>query len=95
VKLVSNPEVLVTRTTGAGVPHAQVRRRMAAPVFAAWQRTQYKIEMDAPPDGVCISTLRRAKFDLGVLSAKDGVNGPWYWSQPPQEEPQPAVKEPG
>jgi hypothetical protein len=57
--------------------------------------TQYKIEMDAQPDGVCISTLRRAKFDLGVLSAKDGVNGPWYWSQPPQEEPQPAVKEPG
>jgi hypothetical protein len=26
-----------------------------------------------------IATLRRSKVDLGVNSAKDGLNGIWYW----------------
>jgi hypothetical protein len=29
-----------------------------------------------------IATLRRAKVDLGVRSAKDGLNSIWYWSLP-------------
>ena len=34
----------------------------------------------AEREGVSIATLRRAKFDLGVRSIKDGVKGVWYWS---------------
>jgi hypothetical protein len=40
-----------------------------------------------------IATLRRAKFDLAVRSAKDGVNGVWYWSLPAAGEPQQPMKE--
>ena len=39
-----------------------------------------------------IATLRRAKFDLGVRSAKDGVKGIWYWSLPAAGEEQPPMK---
>jgi hypothetical protein len=40
------------------------------------------IEAAAQRDGVCITTLRRAKFDLGVLSTKESVSGAWYWALP-------------
>ena len=40
-----------------------------------------------------IATLRRAKFDLAVRSAKDGVNGVWYWSLPAAGEQQQPMKE--
>jgi len=40
-----------------------------------------------------IATLRRARFDLAVRSAKDGVNGVWYWSLPAAGEPQQPMKE--
>jgi AAA domain len=87
-------EVLATRPTGAGLP----KRRFAGDWLRQYLQdggeTQGTIEREAYREGVCISTLRRAKFDLGVLSAKDGVNGPWYWTLPPQQEPQPAVKGP-
>jgi hypothetical protein len=86
-------EVLGTRPTGAGLP----KRRFAVEWLRQYLQdggaTQYTIEMNPQREGVCISTLRRAKFDLDVLSAKDGANGPWYWTLSPQEEPQPAVKE--
>ena len=28
----------------------------------------------------CIATLRRAKFDIGVRSSKDGKSGAWWWT---------------
>ena len=40
-----------------------------------------------------IATLRRAKFDLAARSAKDGVNGVWYWSLPAVGEQQQPMKE--
>jgi hypothetical protein len=40
------------------------------------------IETAAQRDGVCITTLRRAKFDLGVLITKESVPGFWYWELP-------------
>jgi hypothetical protein len=42
-----------------------------------------------PP--VSIATLRRSKFDIGVISAKDGLSGPWYWSLPPADQNQEAI----
>jgi superfamily II DNA or RNA helicase len=35
---------------------------------------------------VCIATLRRAKFDIGVRSSKDGKSGVWWWTLPPPED---------
>jgi len=87
-------EVLATRPTGAGLPKRKFAGEWLRQYLQHGSETQYTIEMNAQREGVCISTLRRAKFDLGVLSAKDGVNGPWYWTLPLQEEPQPAVKAP-
>jgi hypothetical protein len=49
-------------------------------------QTQGTVEIAAEREGVSISTLRRAKFDLGVRSIKDGVKGVWYWSLPPTGE---------
>jgi len=40
----------------------------------------------AERDGVCITTLRRAKFDIGVRSSKDGKSGAWWWTLPPPED---------
>jgi len=87
-------EVLATRPTGAGLPKRKFAGEWLRQYLHNGCATQATIERDAHRDGVCIPTLRRAKFDVGVLSQKDGVNGPWYWALPPHEEPQPAVKVP-
>jgi hypothetical protein len=55
---------------------------------AAWLRqylldvqpSQYNVENAAQRDGICIRTLRRAKFDLGVVSTKESVSGAWHWT---------------
>lgn len=44
---------------------------MAAHYLEPGTQTQGSIEIAAERDGVCISTLRRAKFDLGICSHKD------------------------
>ena len=49
-------------------------------------QTQGSIEVAAERDGVCIATLRRAKFDIGVRSSKDGKSGAWWWTLPPPED---------
>jgi hypothetical protein len=70
---------------------------MAAPKPARRQAHQYNIETAAQRDGVCITTLRRAKFDLGVLSTKESVSGAWYWALPQNGQPskRPAIKPAG
>jgi hypothetical protein len=86
-------EVLATRPNGAGRPERRFAGKWLRQYLQDRCETQATIERDAQRDGVNISTLRRAKFDLGVRSAKNGVNGSWYWALPSQEEPQLAVKE--
>jgi hypothetical protein len=91
----TSQEVLATRPTGAGLPKRRFAGEWLRQYLRDGRQTQGTIERDAQREGVCIATLRRAKFDLGVRSAKDGSNGLWYWSFPPQQEPHPAVEEPG
>jgi hypothetical protein len=88
-------ELLAIRPTGAGRPE----RRFAGEWLRQYLQDgcfekQVQIERDANRDGIAIATLRRAKFDLGVSSERDGPSGSWYWVLPPQENPVPAVKEP-
>jgi hypothetical protein len=52
---------------------------------------RYSYHLPRPPpaaerDGVCIATLRRAKFDIGVRSSKDGKSGAWWWTLPHPED---------
>jgi hypothetical protein len=79
-------ELLAVRPTGAGLP----KRKFAAQWFRQYlqggSRTQGAIETAAQRDGVCITTLRRAKLDLSVFSSKDGKVGAWSWAWPPAEE---------
>jgi putative DNA primase/helicase len=86
-------EILADRPTGAGLP----KRRFAGEWLRAYlqngSQTQGTIEIAAQRDGVCLGTLRRARFDLGVHSAKDGMKGVWYWSLPVEIERRPPAKE--
>jgi hypothetical protein len=83
-------EMLADRPTGAGLPKRRFVGEWLREYLQAGSQSQYNVEIAAEREGVCISTLRRAKFDLGVRSAKDGLRGVWYWTLPaPGEHEQP------
>ncbi len=87
-------DVLASRPTGAGRPERRFVGEWLRQSLQDGCKTQGALETDACRDGIRVATLRRAKFDLGVRSVKDGAYGPWYWALPPLEEPQPAVEDP-
>jgi hypothetical protein len=84
--------VLADRPTGAGLPQRKFAGEWLRDYLQNGSQTQGTIENAAAREGVCIRTLRRAKFDLGVHSIRDGVRGVWYWSLPPTAEQQPRSK---
>jgi hypothetical protein len=79
------------RPIDAGLP----RRKQAAEWLRQYlldgERSQYNIESAAHRDGVCVRTLRRAKFDLGVVSTKESVSGAWFWAMSENESATDAV----
>jgi hypothetical protein len=85
-------DMLADRPTGAGLPQRKFAGEWLREYLQNGSQTQGTIEIAAEREGVCIRTLRRAKFDLGVHSAKDGVRGVWYWSLPAIAEQQPPSK---
>ena len=90
ISKLTREELLADRPTGAGLPKRRFAGEWLREYLQAGSQSQYNIEIAAEREGVCISTLRRAKFDLGVRSAKDGVKGVWYWTLPaPGEHEQP------
>jgi len=76
-------EMLADRPTGAGLPLRKFVGEWLREYLQNGSQTQGTVEIAAEREGVSISTLRRAKFDLGVRSIRDGVKGVWYWSLPP------------
>jgi hypothetical protein len=84
--------MLADRPTGAGLPKRKFAGEWLREYLKNGSETQGRIETAAGRDGVCIATLRRAKFDLGVHSAKDGVKGVWYWSLPAAWERHPPME---
>jgi len=56
---------------------AQARRRHVSDAFG---------EPGSGKTWVALATLRRAKFDIGVRSSKDGKSGAWWWTLPPPED---------
>jgi hypothetical protein len=81
-------EMLADRPTGAGLPLRKFAGEWLREYLQNGSQTQGTIEIAAGRDGVSIATLRRAKFDLGVRSVKDGIKGLWYWSLPATAEQQ-------
>ena len=89
-------DLLADRPTGAGLPQRKFAGEWLRDYLQNGSQTQGTIEIAAEREGVCIRTLRRAKFDLGVRSVKDGIKGVWYWSLPAVEEQQsPSEKQGG
>jgi hypothetical protein len=86
-------EMLAGRPTGAGLPLRKFAGEWLRAYLQNGTQTQGTIENAAARDGVSIATLRRAKFDLGVRSIKDGIKGLWYWSLPATEARQSPIRE--
>jgi hypothetical protein len=85
-------EMLADRPTGAGLPLRKFAGEWLREYLQNGSQTQGTIEIAAGRDGVSIATLRRAKFDLGVRSVKDGIKGLWYWSLPATAEQQSPIR---
>jgi putative DNA primase/helicase len=79
-------DLLAPRPTGAGLPKRKFAAQWLRDFLQSGSQTQGSIEIAAERDGVCITTLRRAKFDIGVRSSKDGKSGAWWWTLPPPED---------
>jgi hypothetical protein len=79
-------DLLAPRPTGAGLPKRKFVAQWLRDCLQPGSQAQGAIEVAAERDGVCIATLRRAKFDIGVRSSKDGKSGAWWWTLPPPEE---------
>jgi len=79
-------DLLAPRPTGAGLPKRKFAAQWLRHCLQLGSQTQGSIEIAAERDGLCISTLRRAKFDIGVRSSKDGKSGAWWWTLPPPED---------
>ena len=79
-------DLLAPRPTGAGLPKRKFAAQWLRDCLQPGSQTQGSIEVAAERDGVCIATLRRAKFDIGVRSSKDGKSGAWWWTLPPPED---------
>lgn len=71
---------------GAGLPLRKLAVAWLRDYPRAGQRSQYNVETAAQRDGICIRPLRRAKFDLGVVSTKESISGCWNWALPENEE---------
>jgi putative DNA primase/helicase len=80
------PEELMTdRPIGAGLPLRKLAAGWLRDYLSEGKRSQYDVETAARRDGICITTLRRAKFDLGVVSIKQSISGYWVWALPEDE----------
>ena len=63
-------DLLAARPTGAGLPKRKFAAQWLRDCLQPGSQTQGSIEIAAERDGVCITTLRRAKFDIGVVAPK-------------------------
>ena len=86
-------DLLAARPTGAGLPKRKFAAQWLRDCLQHGGQTQGTIEIAAERDGVCITTLRRAKFDIGVRSSKDGKSGVWWWTLPHPEDECPPVNQ--
>jgi hypothetical protein len=75
-------DILTDRPTGAGLPQRKFAGAWLRNQLADGSLKQSTLESNALRDGVSLATLKRARFDLGVISRKDGTTGSWFWTLP-------------
>jgi hypothetical protein len=75
-------ELLADRPTGAGLPLRKFAGNWLRQQLGNGSQKQVTLESNAMRDGISIATLKRARFDLGVISTKDGTSGSWFWTMP-------------
>jgi putative DNA primase/helicase len=80
-------DVLTDRPVGAGLPMRRHAAEWLRQTLCDGRLSQGTVEAAAQRDGVCMITVRRAKCDLGILSTRDSVNSPWYWTLPQDQQP--------
>jgi len=75
-------ELLADRPTGAGLPLRKFAGNWLRQQLSDGSKSQGTLEIAAERDGITLRTLKRARFDLGIISRKDGMHGCWFWSLP-------------
>ena len=75
------------RPIGAGLPQRKLAAEWLRQHLGDGPQTQGTIERAALRDGVCMITVRRAKFDIGATSNKSSFDGAWYWELPQDQSP--------
>jgi hypothetical protein len=63
----------------AGLPQRKFAAEWLQRQLAKGPLSRGTIESAAQRDGLSITTVRRAKLDIGVLSYKNSFDGAWYW----------------
>ena len=58
--------------------------------LAAGPRAAKELTEMAEANDISKRTLKRAKSKLGVITAKDGLDGGWTWRLPEEVAPEPA-----
>lgn len=75
------------RLIGAGLPQRKLAAKWLAQQLAGGPLSEATIERLAQRDGFALITIRRAKWDMGILSAKDRPGGAWSWKLPQEPTP--------
>jgi hypothetical protein len=79
-------ELMTDRPIGAGLPLRKLAAGWLSDYLSEGKHSQYDVETAARREGIGITTLRRAKFDLGVVSIKQSISGYWLWALLEDEE---------
>ena len=84
-------EVMMDRPIDAGLPKRKSAAEWLRQYLHQGERPQPAVEYDALQDGLSVITLRRAKYDLGVVSSRETYTGTWFWALPENESATDAV----
>ena len=82
---------MMDRPIDAGLPKRKSAAEWLRQYLHQGERPQPAVEYDALQDGLSVITLRRAKYDLGVVSSRETYTGAWFWALPGNESATDAV----
>jgi len=75
-------ELLAENKSDSGGSEVDEAEQFLREVLADGRMPQKEIEKDYKGAGHSLSTIKRAKKRLGVISEKDGMTGGWFWKLP-------------
>ena len=75
-------EFLAENETDEGASEVDEAEQFLREVLSDGRMPQKEITSDYKGAGFSLSTIKRAKKRLGIISEKDGMSGGWFWSLP-------------